>query len=65
MGGWVDSWVKLCQITKYEINNHNIKIIQFCFNIYHLQRYSNIFVGVWVVGCMGGLMGVRLLTDLK
>ena len=57
--------MKLCQITKYEINIHHIKIIQFRFNIYHLHRYSNVFVGVWVGGCMGGLMGVRFLTDLK
>ena len=57
--------MELCQITKYEINIHHIEIIQFSLNIYHLKRYFNIFVGVWVVGCMGGLMGVWFLMDLK
>ena len=56
--------MKLCQITKYKINIHHIKIIQFCFNIYHLQTYSNVFVGVWVVGCMGGLMGVNMGANM-
>ena len=57
--------MELCQITKYEINIHHIEIIQLCLNIYHLKRYFNVFVGVWVVGCMGGLIGVRYLMDLK
>ena len=57
--------MELCQITKYEINIHHIDKIQFCFNIYHVHRYCNVFVGVWVVGCMSRLMGVRLVIDLK
>ena len=49
--------MKLCQITKYEINIQHIKIIQFHFKIYHLQTYSNVFVGVCMVGCMGWVDG--------
>ena len=57
--------MELCQITKYEINIDHIHKIQFHFNIYHLHRYFNIFVGVWLIGCMSRLMGVRLVIDLK
>ena len=57
--------MELCQITKYEINIDHIDKIQFRFNIYHFHRYFNIFVGVWLVGCMSRLMGVRLVIDLK
>ena len=56
--------MKLSQITKNEINIQHIIIIQFHFNIYHLQTYSNVSVGVWVVGCMCGLMGVNMGANI-
>ena len=57
MGGLVGGWVGSCQITEKQINLDVIEIIQFCLKIYDLGRYSHIWVGVWVVEWMDGLMG--------
>ena len=43
-------------ITKNLMNLEVIKIIQFCFKIYDLLRYTYLWLGVWVDGWMGGLM---------
>ena len=45
------------QITKNRINHGLIEIIQFCLKIYDLLRYPHLWVGVWVVGWMGWVMG--------
>ena len=45
-----------CQITKYRINLDLIGIIQFCLKIYDLWRHPHLWVGVWVVGWIGGLL---------
>ena len=42
------------EITNYLINLDIIEIIQFCLKIYDLWRHLHLWVGVWVVGCMGG-----------
>ena len=55
--GWVGQWLGLCQITKNQINLDLIEIIQFCLKIYDLWRHPQLWVGVWVIGWMGGLMG--------
>ena len=34
-----------------------IEIFQFCLKIRHLWRLPHSWVGAWVVGCMGGLIG--------
>ena len=44
------------QIIKNQINLDLIKIIQFRLKIYDLLRHPHLWVGVWVVGCMGGLV---------
>ena len=44
------------QIIKNQINLDLIKIIQFCLKIYDLLTHSHLWVGVWVVGWMGGLI---------
>ena len=44
------------QIIKNQINLDLIEIIQFCLKIYDLLRYPHLWVGVWVVLWMGGLM---------
>ena len=46
-----------CQIIKNGINLDLIKIIQFCLKIYDLLRHPYPWVGAWVVGWMGRLMG--------
>ena len=59
MTGWVDGWVNglgSCQITKYQINLDLIKIILFCLKIYDLSRYHHLWMGVCMVGLMGGVM---------
>ena len=43
------------QIIKNQINLDLIEIIQFCLKIYDLLRHPDLWVGVWVVGWMGGL----------
>ena len=61
LGGWVASWVGSGQITKTRINFDVIEIIQFCLKIYDLWRNPNLWMGVWVIRWMGGLMdGVML-----
>ena len=44
------------QIIKNRINLDLIKIIQFCLKIYDLLTHPHLWVGVWVVGWMGGLI---------
>ena len=44
------------QIIKNRINLNLIKIIQFCLKIYDLLTHPHLWVGVWVVGWMGGLI---------
>ena len=44
------------QIIKNRINLDLIEIIQFCFKIYDLLTPPHLWVGVWVVGWMGGLI---------
>ena len=49
-----------CQIIKNRINLDIIEIIQFCLKINDLLRHPHPWVGVWVVGWMGGSMdGVK------
>ena len=45
-----------CEITKNLINLDLIKIIQFCLKIYDLWRHPYLWVDVWVVGLMGGVI---------
>ena len=45
------------EITNYLINLDIIEIIQFCLKIYDLWRHLHLWVGVWVVGWMGGSVG--------
>ena len=52
MGQWVGS----CHINKNQINLELIEIIQFCLKIYDLLTHPHLWVGVWVVGLMGGLL---------
>ena len=56
MGQWVGKWVGPGQITKNQINLDLIEIIQFCLKIYDLLTHPHLWVGVWVVGWMGGLI---------
>ena len=44
------------QIIKNRINLDLIKIIQFCLKIYDLLTHPHLWVGVWVVGWMIGLI---------
>ena len=55
-GQWVGLWVGPGQIIKNQINLDLIEIIQFCLKIYDLLRHPYLWVGVWVVGWMGGLI---------
>ena len=43
-------------IIKNQINLDLIEIIQFCLKIYDLLTHPHLWVGVWVVGRMGGLI---------
>ena len=45
------------KITNYLINLDIIEIIQFCLKIYDLWRHLDLWVGVYVVGWMGGSVG--------
>ena len=45
-----------CQIIKIQINLDLIEIILFCLKIYDLLRHPHLWVGIWVVGWMGGLI---------
>ena len=55
VNGWVNGWGP-GQIIKNQINLDLIEIIQFCLKIYDLLRHPHLWVGVWVVGWMGGLI---------
>ena len=44
------------EITNYLINLDIIEIIQFCLKIYNLLRHPHLWLDVWVVGWMGGLI---------
>ena len=55
VNGWVNGW-RSGQITKNLINLELIEIIQFCLKICDLLRHPHLRVGVWVVGCLGGLI---------
>ena len=44
------------QIIKNRINLDLIEITQFCLKIYDLLRHPHLWVGVWMVGWMGGLI---------
>ena len=50
------------QIIKNQINLDLIEIIQFCLKIYDLLTHPHLWVGVWVVGWMGGLICVSMET---
>ena len=52
MGQWVGSG----HITKNQINLELVEIIQFCLKICDLLRHPHLYVGVWVVGWMDGLI---------
>ena len=52
MGQWLGS----CQITKNQINLDVIEIIQFCLKIYDLWRHTQLWVCVWEVRWVGGIM---------
>ena len=49
-------WVGPGQIIKNQINLDIIEIILFCLKIYDLLRYPHLWVVIWVVGWMGGLI---------
>ena len=52
MGQWVGSG----HITKNQINLELIEIIQFSLKICDLLRHPHLWVGVWLVGWISGLM---------
>ena len=52
--GLVGGWVEPGQIIKNQINLDLIEIIQFCLKMYDLLRHPHLWVGVWVVGWLGG-----------
>ena len=54
LGESVGQWVGSGQMTNYLINLDIIEIIQFCLKIYDLWRHLHLWMGVWVVGSMGG-----------
>ena len=60
MGGLLDGslgqWVGSGQITDYLINLNIIEIIQFCLKIYNLLRHPHLWLDVWVVGWVSGLI---------
>ena len=49
-------WVRSGHITKNRINLELSEIIQFFLKICDLLRHSHLWVGVWVVGFISGLM---------
>ena len=57
VGGWM-GWLMVGpgQIIKNQINHDLIEIIQFYLKIYDLLTDPHLWVGVWVVGWMGGLI---------
>ena len=50
------------QIIKNRVNCHLIEIIEFCLKTYHLWTHSHLWIGVWVVGWMGGSVGRFILN---
>ena len=54
MGQWVGQWVGPGQIIKNQINLDLIEIILFCLKIYDSFGHPHLWVGIWVVGLMGG-----------
>ena len=54
MGGWVMS----CQIVKNGVDIDMIKIIHVCLKIYDLWRLLYLWVDVWVVGWISGVMSL-------
>ena len=54
VNGWVNGWdqVKSLKIIILDL----VEIIQFCLKIYDLLRHPHLWVGVWVIGWMGGLI---------
>ena len=46
----------LGQIIKNQINLDLTEIILFCLKIYDLLRHPHLWVGIWVVGWMDGLI---------
>ena len=56
MGQWVGQWVGPGQIIKNQINVDLIEITLFCLKIYDLLRHPHLWVGIWVVGWMDGLI---------
>ena len=53
---WVGGWVGSSEITKNAINLDQIEITQVCLKIYDLWRLPNLWVDVWVGGCMSAWM---------
>ena len=58
MGGWVHSWVKLCQITKYKVKysphrNNSIPFqhISFAEIVYRICGWVGGWMHGWVDGC--------------
>ena len=49
-------WVGPGQIIKNQINLDLIEIILFCLKIYDLLRHPHLWVGIWVVEWMDGLI---------
>ena len=58
MDHWLGQWVENGQITKNRINLELIEIIQFCLKICDLLKHPHRWVGLWVVGWMGGSMAL-------
>ena len=60
MGRWLDGSLGQClgsgQITNYLIHLDIIEIIQFYLKIYNLLRHPHLWLDVWVVGWMDGLI---------
>ena len=53
---WMGQWVGPGQIIKNQINLDLIEILQFCLKIYDLPTHPHLWVGVWIVGWMDGLI---------
>ena len=58
-------WVAPGQIIKNQINLDLIEIIQFCLKIYDLLTNPHLWVGVWVVGWMVGLIYLDLIEIIQ
>ena len=61
MGEWVGSG----RINKNQINLELIEIIQFCLKICDLLKHPHLWVGVQVVGWMGGLIYLDLIKIIQ